>query len=63
MDYSEAFEMGEKFTAVCIQTFGLRSGQNVTDLLAYLGYKVDDKGHLEAVKELLGTLPEGSILD
>ena len=62
MNYQDAFSMGEQFTAVQIQAFGLRTGQDVQSLLAYLGYRVDDKGRLEPAKELLGTLPEGSYL-
>jgi len=62
MDYADAFEMGEQFTAVSIQAFGLKTGQNVTALLAYLGYRIQENGRLEADKELLGTLPEGTYL-
>ena len=62
MDYADAFSMGEEFTALQVLAFGLKTGQNVTALLAYLGYRADEKGRLEPAKELLGTLPEGSYL-
>jgi hypothetical protein len=59
MDYADAFTMGEEFTAVAIQAYGLKTGTDVSNLLAYLGYQADENGRLKAVKELLGTLPEG----
>jgi hypothetical protein len=59
MDYADAFSMGEDFSAVSIQTYGLKTGTDVSGLLAYLGYQVEENGRLKPAKELLGTLPEG----
>ena len=59
MDYVDIFETGEMFTASSIQAFGLKTGQDVTALLAYLGYRIQENGRLVVDKGLLGTLPEG----
>jgi len=59
MDYADAFSMGEEFTALQVLAFGLKTDTDVSDLLAYLGYRADKNGRLEPAKELLGTLPKG----
>jgi hypothetical protein len=54
LEYERIFSAGELFTAHAVLSYGVRTGQDLTGLLAYLGYVVDEDMGLVPADDLLG---------